>query len=132
MQAISSGIEWQLDDRGWRQRDGICRDKRRGRLESIADALSIPLGMTVPANATTTIQMLSNLDASSGTAVSPASQQTGSGITAATTLKTGSVLAISDGTNNFSYTTARGRHVASVVAAINGNANFSASLSGTR
>jgi flagellar hook protein FlgE len=93
--------------------------------------LTIPLGVTIPAKATSAIQLLSNLDARSGTAVSAASQQTGSGIAAATTLKTGGVLAISDGTNNFSYTTLAGDTLASVVAAINGNANFSASLSGS-
>jgi len=92
--------------------------------------LSIPLGVTTPAKATGTVQLLSNLDARLGTAVSAASQQTGSGIAAATTLQTGGVLAFSDGTNNFSYTTVAGNTLASVVAAINGNGNFSASLSG--
>ncbi len=93
-------------------------------------ALSIPLGITTPAKATSTMQLFSNLDARLGTAVSAASQQTGSGISAATTLKTGTALAFSDGTNNFSYTTLAGDTLASVVAAINGNANFSASLAG--
>jgi len=93
-------------------------------------ALSIPLGITTPANATTTMQLLTNLDAGAGTAMSAASQQTGTGIAAATTLQTGGVLAFTDGTNNFSYTTAAGNTMASVVAAINANANFTASLSG--
>ncbi len=92
--------------------------------------LSIPLGITTPASATSTMQLIANLNSGAGTAVTAASQQTGSGITAATTLKTGSVLAVSDGTNNFSYTTIAGNTMANVVAAINGNANFSASLSG--
>jgi flagellar hook protein FlgE len=92
--------------------------------------LSIPLGITTPANATTTMQLVSNLDAQAGTAVSADSQQTGSGLAAATTLQTGGVLALSDGTNTFSYTTVAGNTLASVVTAINGNANFSASLSG--
>jgi flagellar hook protein FlgE len=92
--------------------------------------LTIPLGITIPAKATSEIQLTTNLDASSGTAVSAASQQTGSGIGAGTTLQTGDVLAFSDGTNSFSYTTVAGNTLASVVAAINGNANFTASLSG--
>jgi flagellar hook protein FlgE len=93
-------------------------------------ALSIPLGVTTPAKATSTIQMLTNLNAGNGTAVSAASQQTGSGIAAATVLQTGGALAFSDGTNNFSYTTAAGNTLSSVVTAINANANFTASLSG--
>jgi flagellar hook protein FlgE len=93
-------------------------------------ALSIPLGITTPANATTEFQLLTNLDATAGAAVSAASQQTGSGIATATTLQTGDVLAFSDGTNNFTYTTAAGNTLSSVVAAINGNANFTASLTG--
>jgi flagellar hook protein FlgE len=93
-------------------------------------ALSIPLGITTPASATSTMQLLTNLDAGAGTAVNAASQQTGTGIAAATTLQTGGVLALSDGTNSFSYTTLAGNTMASVVAAINGNANFTASLTG--
>ncbi len=93
-------------------------------------ALSIPLGITTPAKETSTIQLFTNLDAGLGTATTAGSQQTGTGITAATVLGTGNVLAVSDGTNNFSYTTLAGDTLASVVAAINGNANFTASLTG--
>jgi flagellar hook protein FlgE len=93
-------------------------------------ALSIPLGTTVPAKTTTSVQLLTNLNAAGGTAVSAASQQTGSGLTAATVLKTGTTLAFSDGTNAFTYTTAAGDTLSNVVTAINANANFSASLSG--
>lgn len=92
--------------------------------------LSIPLGVTVPANTTSFVQLLTNLDASGGTAISAASQQTGSGITAGTTLATGDTLAFTDGTNTFTYTTAAGDTLANVVTAINANPNFSASLSG--
>jgi len=93
-------------------------------------ALTIPLGATAPAKPTTSFQFMTNLDATAGTAVNAASQQTGNGIAAATTLQTGGVLTFSDGTNNFTYTTAAGNTLASVVTAINANANFTASLSG--
>ena len=92
--------------------------------------LSIPLGITVPAKTTSSIQLLTNLDASGGTAITAGSQQTGSGITAGTTLKTGSTLDFTDGTNAFTYTSAAGDTLASVAAAINANANYSATLNG--
>jgi flagellar hook protein FlgE len=92
--------------------------------------LTIPIGMTSPAKVTSQIQLRLNLDAGARTAVSAGSQQTGSGIAAGTVLKTGSVLAFSDGTNNFTYTTAANDTLANVVTAINANANFTASLSG--
>ena len=93
-------------------------------------ALSIPLGATAPAKATSMFQLMTNLDSSGGTAISAASQQTGGGILAATVLKTGSVLSFSDGTNAFTYTTAAGNTLSSVVAAINANTHYSASLAG--
>ena len=92
--------------------------------------LTIPLGITIPAKSTTQFQLLTNLDASDGTAAVAASQQTGTAIAAGTVLKTGSALGISDGTNSFTYTTLAGDTLASVAAAINGNANFSAAVSG--
>jgi flagellar hook protein FlgE len=92
--------------------------------------LTISLGATAPAQATTTMQMITNLDAGDGTAVSAGSQQTGSGIAAATTLQTGGVLAFTDGTNTFTYTTAAGNTLSNVVAAINANPKFTASLNG--
>jgi len=92
--------------------------------------LSIPLGVTTPANPTSFIQFLTNLDASDGTAVSAGSEQTGTGINAGTTLQTGDTLAFTDGTNTFSYTTTAGNTLASVVSAINSNPNYTASLTG--
>ncbi len=71
-----------------------------------------------------------NLDSATQIAPSPASQQSGTGIAPATVLKTGSVLAISDGTNTLSYTTVAGDTLSNVIAAINANPNFTASLSG--
>ena len=93
-------------------------------------AISIPAGLTSPPESTTNVQLTLNLNASTPVAPSPASQQTGTGITPATVLRTGSVLAISDGVNNFSYTTVANDTLNSVVAAINANPNFTASLSG--
>src|SRR5580692_3641621 len=55
--------------------------------------LTIPLGVTTPAKTTSYMQLLTNLDASDGTAVTAGSQQTGTGITSATTLATGDTLA---------------------------------------
>jgi flagellar hook protein FlgE len=92
--------------------------------------LSIPIGITSPAKVTSQFQLGLNLNANANTPVSAGSQQTGTGIAAGTVLKTGSVLAFSDGTNNFSYTTAANDTLSNVVTAINANANFLASLSG--
>src|ERR1700722_14790258 len=92
--------------------------------------LTIPLGVTVPAKTTSYIQLLTNLDASGGTAISAGSQQTGSGISAGTTLKTGSTLDFTDGTNAFTYTSAAGDTLASIATAINANANYSATVNG--
>jgi flagellar hook protein FlgE len=91
-------------------------------------ALSIPTGLINPPKATTEVQLALNLDASGGTGTVAASQQTGTGINAGVTLATGDTLAFSDGTNAFTYTTKAGDTIASVVAAINGNANFTASV----
>jgi len=93
-------------------------------------ALSIPTGLINPPKATANVQLALNLDATSGLPVSPAAQQTGVGISAATVLKTGSQLSFSDGTNAFTYTTVAGDTLASVVAAVNANPNYTASLSG--
>src|SRR5260221_4841349 len=93
-------------------------------------ALSIPTGLINPPKETANVQLALNLDATSGLPVSPAAQQTGVGIAAAAVLKTGSQLSFSDGTNAFTYTTVAGDTLASVVAAVNANPNYTASLSG--
>ncbi len=72
-----------------------------------------------------------SLDSDGGTAViGPASQQTGTGIAAATTLKTGSTLDFSDGTNSFTYTSAAGDTLNTLTTAINANPNFTAADTG--
>ena len=93
-------------------------------------AISIPAGLISPPNPTSNVALTLNLDSGTAIAPSPASQQTGTGITPATVLKTGSVLAISDGTNTFSYTTVLNDTLSNVVNQINSNPNFTASLSG--
>lgn len=93
-------------------------------------AITIPTGLTSPPQATSNVALTLNLDSGTSIAPSPASQQTGTGILPATVLKTGSVLAISDGTNTFSYTTLAGDTLNSVINAINASPNFTASLSG--
>jgi flagellar hook protein FlgE len=92
--------------------------------------ISIPPGLISPPKSTTNVQLTLNLD--SGTPIAPAqaSQQTGSGISPVTVLKTGSVLTFSDGTNTFTDTTAANNTLSDVVSAINANPNFTASLSG--
>jgi flagellar hook protein FlgE len=92
--------------------------------------LTIPLGVTTPAKTTSFVQLLTNLNAGDTTAVSAASQQTGSGIAAGTVLATGGTLDFTDGTNTFSYSAAAGNTLSSVVTAINASPNFTASLSG--
>ncbi|MBZ5698043.1 MAG: flagellar hook protein FlgE [Acidobacteriia bacterium] len=93
-------------------------------------AISIPTGLTSPPKSTSNVAVTLNLDSGTPLGLIPASQQTGTGIAPATTLQTGGVLAISDGTNSFSYTTAASDTLNDVITAINGNANFTASLSG--
>ena len=93
-------------------------------------AISIPAGLISPPNPTSNVAITLNLDSGTQIAPSPASQQTGTGITPSTVLNTGSVLAISDGTNTFSYTTVANDTLSNVISAINGNPNFTASLSG--
>jgi flagellar hook protein FlgE len=56
-------------------------------------AISIPAGLTSPPKSTTNVQLTLNLDSGTPVAPSPASQQTGSGISPAPVLTTGSVLA---------------------------------------
>jgi flagellar hook protein FlgE len=92
--------------------------------------ISIPAGLTSPPNPTSNVALTLNLDSGTPIAPSPASQQTGAGIPPATVLKTGSVLAISDGTNTFSYTTVLGDTLSNVITAINNSPNFTASLAG--
>lgn len=93
-------------------------------------AISIPAGLISPPNPTTNVALTLNLDSGTPIAPSPASQQTGAGIAPATVLATGSVLAFSDGTNNFTYTTAMGDTINNVISAIDANPNFTANLSG--
>jgi flagellar hook protein FlgE len=93
-------------------------------------AITIPAGLTSPPKATTNVQLTINLDSGTPVAPSLASQQTGSGIAPATVLRTGSVLAFTDGTNNFSYTTVANDTLNNVVSAINANPNFTANLNG--
>jgi len=93
-------------------------------------AISIPPGLASPPHATTNVALTLNLDSGTSVAPSPASQQTGAGIAPTTVLSTGSVLAFSDGTNTFSYTTVAGDTLNNVLTAINANPNFTASLSG--
>lgn len=93
-------------------------------------AISIPTGLTSPPNATTNVQLTLNLDSATAIAPSPASEQTGAGIDAATVLATGDTLAFTDGTNAFTYTTIDGDTLNDVVTAINENPNFTASLAG--
>jgi len=93
-------------------------------------AISIPGGLTSPPKATSNVALTLNLDSDTPVAPSPASQQTGTGILPTTTLKANTVLAFSDGTNSFSYTTATGDTLSNVIAAINANPNFTANLSG--
>lgn len=92
--------------------------------------LVIPSGLTVPPKASSEFALTLSLNSSGGTAVAAAGQQTGSGIAAATVLKTGSTLNFSDGTNAFTYTSAGGDTLNSVVTAINANTNYLASLNG--
>jgi flagellar hook protein FlgE len=92
--------------------------------------LQINLGQTTPPQATANVGLDLNLDATAGVA---ASQQTGTGIAAGTTLTTGSVLSFTDAAspaNTFSYTTVAGDTLQTIVNQINASANFTASLSG--
>ncbi len=93
-------------------------------------AISLPTGLINPPKATTAVQLAVNLDASGGAGTVAAGQQTGTGIDAGVALAANGTLAFSDGTNTFTYTTVAADTLATVVAQINKNANFSASLSG--
>jgi flagellar hook protein FlgE len=92
--------------------------------------VSIPAGLTSPPKPTSNVALTLNLDSGTPVAPSPASQKTGAGILPATVLKTGSTLAISDGTNTFTYTTLLNDTLNTIVNQINANPNFTASLSG--
>ena len=92
--------------------------------------IAIPAGLTSPPKSTTNVQLTLNLDSGTQVAPSVASQQTGTGISPATVLRTGSVLAFGDGTNTFTYTTIANDTLSNVVNAINANPNFTANLSG--
>lgn len=93
-------------------------------------ALQVNVGQTTPPQATANINLTMNLDATAGI---PASQQTGTGIDAGTTLATGGILSFTDGAspaNTFSYTTQSGDSLQNVVDQINAGGNFTAALSG--
>lgn len=90
----------------------------------------IPSGLVIPPKASTQFTVAMTLDSDGGTGTTAASQQTGAGIAPATVLTTGSKIDFSDGTNNFAFTSAAGNTLNTVLAAINANANFSASLAG--
>ena len=96
----------------------------------ILGPIAIPAGLISPPRSTSNVALTLNLDSGTPIASSPASQQSGSGIAPGTILGTGGVLAFSDGTNTFSYTTVANDTLNDVLAAINGDPNFSASLSG--
>jgi flagellar hook protein FlgE len=92
--------------------------------------LQINLGQTTPPQATANVGLELNLNATAGVA---ASQQTGTGIASGTTLATGSTITFNDGTagpNSFTYTTAAGDTLQTIVNQINASGNFTASLSG--
>lgn len=92
--------------------------------------LQINMGQTTPPQATANVGLDLNLDSSAGVA---ASEQTGTGIASGTTLTTGSVLSFTDAANpanTFTYTTAAGDTLQTVVNQINASGNFTASLSG--
>ncbi|MGA2509705.1 MAG: flagellar hook protein FlgE [Candidatus Acidiferrales bacterium] len=90
----------------------------------------IPSGLVIPPKASTEFSVALTLDSDGGLATAAAAQQTGTGIAPATVLKTGSTLNFTDGTNNFAFTSVAGNTLNTVLAAINANPNFTASLSG--
>src|SRR6267154_554360 len=92
--------------------------------------LTISSGSTNPPKSTANVQLSLNLNSGASLPIAAASQQTGTGIAAATVLATGGVLAGSDGTNTFTYTTLAGDTLNSVAAAISTNPNFTASIVG--
>src|SRR5215472_2964215 len=92
--------------------------------------LQINLGQTTPPQATTNVALALNLNATAGVA---ASQQSGTGIAAGTALAAGNTLTFNDGTsgpNSFTYTTAAGDTLQTIVNQINASGNFTASLFG--
>jgi flagellar hook protein FlgE len=97
---------------------------------STINPITIPAGMVIPPAASTEFTVSMTLDSDGSTGTAAASQQTGSGIAPATVIATGGTLNFSDGTNNFAYTAVAGDTMNSVVAAINANPNFTASLAG--
>ncbi len=97
---------------------------------AILGPLTISAGATNPPNATANVQLALNLNSDAGLPTAAAAQQTGTGIAPATVLATGSVIAGSDGTNAFSYTTLAGDTLGTVAAQISANPNFTASVIG--
>jgi flagellar hook protein FlgE len=97
---------------------------------STLGAITIPSGLVIPPKASTQFSVAMTLDSDNGTGTVAASQQTGTGIAPATVLKTGGTLNFTDGTNNFTYTSAAGDTLNTLVTAINANPNFTASIAG--
>jgi flagellar hook protein FlgE len=93
-------------------------------------AVSIPAGLISPPNPTSNVAVTLNLNSGTPIAPTPGSQQTGTGIPPASVLTTGTTLAFNDGTNNFTYTTVANDTLSNVIAQINANPNFTASLNG--
>ena len=92
--------------------------------------LTIAAGATNPPNPTGKVELSLNLNSNAALPITAAGQQSGTGIAPATVLATGSVLAGSDGTNAFTYTTVAGDTLNSVATAISANPNFTASVVG--
>jgi flagellar hook protein FlgE len=92
--------------------------------------LVIPSGLVIAPKASTQFAVSMTLDSDGGTGTVAAAQQTGTGITPATVLKTGGTLNFTDGTNTFTYTAAAGDTLNTLVADINANPNFTASIAG--
>ena len=92
--------------------------------------LTIPTGLTIAPKASTQFTIALALNSGSSAPVSAASQQTGSGIAAATTLATGGTFDFTDGTNAFTYSSAAGDTMNTLATAINANPNFTATVNG--
>lgn len=96
----------------------------------VLGAVTIPAGLISPPNPTSNVAVTLNLNSATPIAPTAGSQQTGTGIPPASVLTTGTTLAFNDGTNNFTYTTVANDTLSNVIAQINANPNFTASLNG--
>ena len=93
-------------------------------------ALQISTGTTNPPKETSNVQLALNLNSAFALPVTVPSQQTGTGILPSAVLTTGSVIAFTDGTNPFTYTTLAGDTLASVATNIGASPNFTAGIFG--